>query len=484
MMRSFVSTVRVRWSAVGGYRPLLKIAIPLVLSNGAFSVQQFIDRMFLAWSSPEAVAAATPAGVLNFTVMSLFINTAAYAGTFVAQYFGAGRLERIGPVVWQTIYLSIAGAAVMVLFAPFAGPIFRLAGHGTAVAALEAEYFKILCVGSAFPILNAGLSGFYAGLGRTWPVMWINLEITGLNVVLDYWLIFGGLGIPPMGIGGAAIATVAATATGTVILALLILLRSDRRRFQLTHARLNVELLRRMVRYGVPSGLQVMIDVSGFTVFIMLVGRLGMENLAATNIALNINMLAFMPIVGLGIAVTILVGQQIGERSVERAEFSTYSGLHLALLYMTCIAAAYLFVPHLFLLPFTLNAAEGQYLPISATARILLRFVAFYSFFDALTLVFSSAIKGAGDTRFVVSVIALLSFCALIAPTALIVLVLHWSMFAAWTVATCYISALGVVFYLRFRAGAWKTMHVIEPAFEAAGPLAAGSENAAEAADR
>ncbi len=462
MKRSFPESVSVRWSSAGGYRSLLAVAVPLILSNGAFSLQQFVDRMFLAWSSPEAMAAATPAGILNFTLMSLFINTAAYSGTFVAQYVGAGRLERVGPVVWQTIFISIAGAAVMAMFAPLARPIFHLAGHGPPVAALEAIYFKILCLGSVFPIMTAGLSGFYSGQGRTWPVLWINLVVTGLNVILDYWLIFGGFGVAAMGITGAAIATVAATAAGTAIMGILVLARRDHRRFLLRRARIESGLIRRMIRYGVPSGLQVMIDVTGFTVFVMLVGRLGMQNLAATNIALSVNMLAFMPVIGLGIAVSILVGQQIGEQSIPTAEYAAYSGLHLALAYMVVIALAYVLLPDLFLIPYTLNAPAGQYDSISETARILLRFVALYSLFDALTLVFSSAIKGAGDTRFVVAVIATLSLGVLILPAALVVLVLHWGMFAAWTTATCYVSVQGIVFFLRFRAGAWKQMQVIE----------------------
>lgn len=462
MNETGVSRRQTRWSKEGGYRSLLKIAIPLVLSNGAFSLQQFVDRVFLAWSSPEAMAAAMPAGILNFMILSLFINTAAYSGTFVAQYVGAARPERIGPVVWQTIYLSLAGAAVMASLAPLAGPIFRLAGHGPAVAGLEIQYFRLLCLGSLSPILSAGLSGFYAGQGRTWPVMWINFAITGLNVLLDYWLIFGGLGVPALGIRGAALATIAATAAGTIVMGLLVLARRDRRKYNLHRPNLQPELLRRMIRYGVPSGLQVMIDVAGFTIFIMLIGRMGMQSLAASNIALNINQLAFMPVIGLGIAVSILVGQHVGERSVETAEYSTYSGLHLGLIYVVCIATAYLLVPQLFIRPYALNAPAGEYTAISATARILLRFVALYSLFDALTFVFSAAIKGAGDTRFVVAVIALLSIVVLIVPTALIVLVLHWGMLAAWTVATCYVCLLGIVFYLRFRAGAWKHMRVID----------------------
>jgi MATE family multidrug resistance protein len=83
--------IKDRWIIDGGYRELFVIAIPLIFSTATWSVQHFVDRMFLAWYSPEAIAAAMPAGMLSFTIISLFMGTAGYVNTFVAQYFGAKR---------------------------------------------------------------------------------------------------------------------------------------------------------------------------------------------------------------------------------------------------------------------------------------------------------------------------------------------------------------------------------------------------------
>ncbi|MBN1636203.1 MAG: MATE family efflux transporter, partial [Deltaproteobacteria bacterium] len=107
-----------RWLGQGGYREVLQMAIPLVLSTSAWSVQHFVDRMFLTWYSPEAIAAAMPAGILNFAIMSLFIGTASYVGTFVAQYYGAGQYNRIGTALWQGIYMSLIGALVLIFMIP------------------------------------------------------------------------------------------------------------------------------------------------------------------------------------------------------------------------------------------------------------------------------------------------------------------------------------------------------------------------------
>ena len=99
-----------RWPGAGGYREVLKLAFPLILSTGSMTIQHFVDRIFLTWYSPEAIAAAMPAAMISFTFMSLFIGTATYVNTFVAQYFGAKRNDRIGPAVWQGIYFSLIGA--------------------------------------------------------------------------------------------------------------------------------------------------------------------------------------------------------------------------------------------------------------------------------------------------------------------------------------------------------------------------------------
>ena len=88
--------IKQKWNHEAGYRELLVVALPLIVSTGSWSVQQFVDRMFLAWYSPEAMAASMPAGITNFTVMSLFIGTASYTGTFVAQYNGAGQKDGWG----------------------------------------------------------------------------------------------------------------------------------------------------------------------------------------------------------------------------------------------------------------------------------------------------------------------------------------------------------------------------------------------------
>ena len=456
-------SLKTRWAERGGYRQLLKMAVPLILSTGASSILHFIDRMFLAWYSPTSIAAALPAGVLNFAIICLFVGTVSYVSTFVAQYHGAKKPEKIGPSMWQGLYIALVGGAVLFAISFAASPIFRFFGHEAAIQEEEVLYFNILSKGSFFPIVAAAFAGFYSGRGKNWSIMWVNLAMALTNIALDYPFIFGKFGLPEMGIRGAAYATVIAGAVACVLYAILIFNKSNNGPYgTLAGWRIDRDLFGRMARYGIPSGVQYFVDVSGFAVFIILVGRAGAVELAATSITFNINSLAFLPMMGFGIAITVSVGQFQGEGRPELARRSVFSGAHLGFLYMIVVAATYILLPKLYIGLFALRADPEQFAPVREYVITMLRFVAVYTLFDTLVIVFASALKGAGDTRFVMVMILILSVFGLTLPTAIILLVLKAGVLTAWYVVSFYIILLGICFLIRFLGGKWKNMRVIE----------------------
>lgn len=169
----------------------------------------------------------------------------------------------------------------------------------------------------------------------------------------------------------------------------------------------------------------------------LVVGRLGTASLAATNIAFNINTLAFMPMIGCGIAISVLVGQYLGAQKPDIAKTAVYSGFHLTFIYMTGIAAMYVLVPDIFVAPFAHRADPKGFAEIYAYSVILLRFVAIYSLFDAMNIIFCSAIKGAGDTQYVMFMTVILSVFVLILPVYVTVEILESGLMMAWVFATC-----------------------------------------------
>ncbi len=447
----------------GGYRELVVLSIPLIITTASWSLQQFVDRMFLAWYSPSAIAAVMPAGMLNFSAMSLFMGICGYTTTFVAQYHGAGRNHRAGRAVWQGIWCSVIGGIILLVPIPFSSKIFTAIGHDPAIIGDESVYFSILCAGSWAPLASSALAGFFSGRGITWPVLWVNIFGTAVNIVLDYIMIFGRGGFPYKGIAGAAIATVISAVSVLLVYLFLFFQKGHEREFCTRSGwRPEKMLFRRLIRFGFPAGLQFFIEIFTFTIFILLIGRLGLMQLAASNIAFNINTLSFMPIIGLGTGVSILTGQYLGMNRPDVAEQRVYAGFKLALAYMACTGLVYVFLPGYLVAPFVRGMDFAQMPAISGMTETLLRFVALYSFFDAMSIIFSSALRGAGDTSFVMKAVLLVALCSLIIPAYLAVFLFHGGIYICWWILTVYAILLGFTFYLRFRHSRWKSMRVIE----------------------
>ena len=335
---NIVEKIRRRWSANGGYRDFLIIATPLILSTASWSVQHFVDRVFLTWYSTEALAAALPAGIASFTVISLFMGTAQYANTFVAQYIGARRPERVGPAVWQSVYLAIASGFLALIPAYFSTELFDLIGHTPAIRHQETIYFRILCYGTGLQVLATATSCFFSGRGETWILLAVNVVAIATNIVLDYALIFGHWGLPEMGMEGAAWATNIGLLVSALCFTGLFLSKRYRAEFATLRGwKFDPMLMRRLLRYGGPNGVNFMLDIMAFTFFLLIVGRLGPIPLAATNLAFNINSLAFMPLIGCGIAVSTMVGQCLGRDEPQQAEYCTWTGVHLAMLFAEAV---------------------------------------------------------------------------------------------------------------------------------------------------
>jgi MATE family multidrug resistance protein len=452
------------WNGEGGAREVLVIGYPLILSQMSFTIQTFVNRVFLTWYSPEAVAGAVTGLFSTWTLMGLFIGTAEYLTTFVAQYLGAGRPERIGAAVWQGIYFSLAAGVFVAALSPFAEPYFAISGHPASLRFYEVTYARYLMLG-AFPvILMATLSTFFAGRGKTLVVLIVNLVSTAVNVVLDYCWIFGHAGFPRAGVAGAAWATIVCQATGALIF-LVLLMRQDNRATYRTLAgwRFEAPLFGRLLRFGLPTGLQYSLEIFAFALFMMIVGRISTTVLAATGIAFSLNMIVFMPMIGLGVGVSSLVGRYLGAEQPELAERSTWSAFWLSLAYMSICGAFYVLAPRLLLGPFAMGADPVGLAPVIDVAVVLVRFVAVYSIFDMMNVIFAAGLKGAGDTTYPLALTIVLSWVAMLGPAYLACVVLGGGVYTAWTPASAYVILLGLLMLRRFKSGRWKALRVIEP---------------------
>jgi MATE family multidrug resistance protein len=456
--------LKIGWQGDGGGRQVALLAYPLILSHLSFTIQTFVDRLLLTWYSAEAVAGAVTGLFAVWSVIALFTGTGEYLTTFVAQYIGARRPARVGPALWQGVYSAAGAGVVLALLAPLAGPLFDLAGHDPALRRYEVEYARVLLLG-AFPVvLMATLSTFFAGRGETHVILFVNVLATVVNVVFDWLWIFGRGGFPEMGVTGAALATILSQVVGAAVYAGFILKRGHRATYHTGSGwRLEPWLIARLVRFGMPTGLQYSLEVSAFAVFLVIVGRIGTAELAASGIAFNLNMIVFMPMVGLAIAVSSLVGRYLGAERPETAERVVRSALAMSLAYMGACGLLYVFGAPLLLAPYGLEADPATWPRIAAIATVLLRFVAVYSIFDMLNLIHAAGLRGAGDTVYPMALTFVLAWIVMLGPAWVGCVGLGAGVYYAWTVASGYVLLLGLLMRRRFRAGHWKRMRVIEP---------------------
>jgi MATE family multidrug resistance protein len=451
------------WRRPCGGRDVLQLALPLVLSSLSWTLLTFVDRMFLMWWSRDSLAASFPAALLWWALLCCPLGVCMYAGTFVSQYFGNGQVHRIGAVVWQGVWIGLFAAPLAMLPMLFADSIFALAGHGAQVRVEEVTYFWIVSLSTPAMLVSNAFSCFYSGQGKTRVVMLVDMGSVLLNIILDYVWIFGHAGFPAAGIAGAAWATFVAVVAKVVVYGALLARTDNRRTFGSLDWAFDGPLFRRLLKFGGPAGMQMLLEVGGFTVFVFLVGSLGIKELAATNLAFNVSSLAFMPVFGLSTAVSILVGQQLGRNAPDLAARATWTCLWLATLYMAMVSAMYVGVPDLFLFGFFPGETTASNQEIRSIAVVLLRYVAAYNLFDALNMVFVSAIKGAGDTRFVFAT-SLIMAIILAVGTWAAVEYFGAGLHGCWMLVTAWVWMLGVVYWLRFLRGPWRSMRVIDTA--------------------
>lgn len=449
----------------GSMEDVIRIAIPLILASSSHALKLFTDRVMLSYDSPYALAASLSAGLIHFTLMTFFLGSVTYTETFVAQYIGARETSRVGIAVWQGIYLALLGGLILACGSFVAPPLFYALGDDPALRTYRIGYYRILSTQAVFQLLTATIGSFYSGRGRTWTLFAIEFLTVVVNLVGNWLLIYGNAGFPHLGIYGAGIATMFSTMLGTVVIFLLFLHPTNRIGYA-TWPRKTFDrsLFRRLLHFGIPNGIHLFLDLASFTLFVMLIQDAGAEVGVAATMALSFNAIAFIPMAGIGMTVTILVGQAVGARKISLAERAVTNASILVLGYTTLMVALFLLFPEMLLSIFSFHTLPTSR-EVQDLAILFLRYIAMYLFFDGLFLIYSGALKGAGDTRYVMWMTVAMSWVFFALPCLFLyrwtgpsLTTVHW----LWRFLVGNVVLMGIVFYQRYRGGKWRSMRVIE----------------------
>jgi MATE family multidrug resistance protein len=446
----------------GGAGELLKVAYPMVLSTASSTVMQFINRVFLAHYSPDALAACVPAGLLSFVFACFFFGVVSYTNAFVSQYYGRGKAASVSVAVWQGVWVSLFSGLLLLALTPLGYWIIAHSGHAPGVIELEKQYFLILNSGGIIFLTSGALSAFFTGRGKTKVPMAVNMAGNLLCILLSWLLIFGAGPVPALGMKGAAYSMVAGQTLMLGLYLALIFSPYNRRRYR-TARLIGVHkgLFLRLLKYGAPNGVGFFLDIASFGAFIFIIGAMDKVSLAASNIIASINMLAFMPVIGLGIAALTLVGKYIGMRKPDVAVRVTGNAARIAALYALGLGVLFALIPGVFVNIFG-SGHSAEYAEILALSRPVMKVLAVFVFFDAIGMIYADALRGAGDTRFQMLGASAAAWILFVPGIWYITHRAGGELIHAWAWAALYMVLLAAFFGLRFRSGLWRRIDILK----------------------
>lgn len=441
---------------------MIAIALPMVISSACETVMTFTDRLFLSRLGPEYMSASMAGGLTCFSMMTFVLGLTGYTTALAAQYLGANRKNLCAVAVTQALIISILAYPIIITARPLALWLFEVMNVPAEQLVYQKQYFNILLNGVLIGLLRNCLSSFFSGIGRTRIVMVSALTAMVVNVGANYLLIFGKWGFPPLGIRGAAYGTLVGGFCGLMVLTIVYFNSSTRREYRVADSfRWSADMLKKLLRFGYPAGLEFFLNLLAFNLLVMILHSHSAVTAAAITIVFNWDMVSFVPMIGINVGVTSLVGRYMGAGLPDTAHRATLSGLKLAWTYSGCILLTFAFFPDYLVGIFRPRQETALFADAFPMAVVMLRMAALYVMADAVMLVFGGALRGAGDTFWAMCISVALHW---ILVGILFVFVRIWDVppVASWLTLCCIFMLLSMLFYLRYRQGKWRSLRLVE----------------------
>ncbi len=461
-------SLRTRPSYVpGGAREMLSVALPMIASAACDTAMTFTDRLFLSRLGTPFMSAAMAGGLTAFMLMTFFVGLTGYTTAIVAQYLGARRPDKCALALTQALIICVIAYPIILLMRPLGYYLFAHANLDPTQAIPQRIYFDILVWGAIVGLLRQCFAAFFSGLGRTRIVMMSALGAMIANVVANYLLIFGKGGFPALGIAGAAYGTIFGSGVGLLVLVVGYFWPANRREFAVMKAwRFSRSAMGKLIHFGYPAGLELFLNLLAFNMLILAFHARGPEAAAATTVVFNWDMVSFIPLLGVNIGVTSLVGRYMGAGRPDTAHRATMSGLKLGWSYSFIMLLIFSLFAHPLVMVFRPAEHAELFDRVAPLAVVMLRLVSIYVLADATSLVFSGALRAAGDTLWAMGLSV--GFHYILVGAAIVLLhYFHTSVETAWTTVVFIILSASGLFYLRYRSGAWRKIRVISPEEEA-----------------
>ncbi len=453
-------------------------AWPTVVTMLSYTLMQFVDSLMVSVLGPLEVAAQGNGGAWSWVAISFGFGILTLVNTLVSQRVGAGRTDEIARYGWAGIWLALGfWLAVLVPFALVIGHAFGAMGHEPRLVEMETAYAQILLAAGIVTVGAKALANFFFGLQRPKVVTIAAMAGNIANIVGNYAFIYGERGLPELGLPGipgapelGLIGAAIGTALGSTVEALIPLVVFLSRRLDAAYAvrrnwRPDFAAMRDILRLGWPAGLQFGNEMVCWAIFMtVLAGSFGSAHMTAGWAAMRFVHMSFMPAVGLSTAATSLVGKHIGEGDHARAARSAHAAVAIGVVWMTLCALGFVLFRNeltgVFIDDGTPQDLASEIRAIGARIFIC---AAVFQTLDAIGIVYTGALRGAGDTVFPGVLTVVLSWGVIVGGgSAMVRLFPQLESTGPWIAATAYIAILGVVLAIRFERGGWRRLHLLE----------------------
>lgn len=435
---------------------VVKLAWPSILENMLQSVFGIVILLMVARLGPASVAGFGASNGLIMVAMATFFALSMGTTVLVAHATGARNPEAASLAAKQSLVLGlIVGLVITALGATFAPWLVAALGAGPEVVAEGATFLRIFALGAVFLVTTFVAGGVMRGAGDTRTPMLVTLATLILSLLLAYPLIFGRLGMPALGLGGAALASVIARAGGAAVLVALLLRPGGA--VCLTGRdgwRPALEPFRRLVNIGLPSMFESLFRSGGMLLFTVIVFQLGTVAAAAQQIAQQAVFFSMMPGFGFSMAATSLVGQSLGARNPERAGRASWFATRSCMTWMGLMGVVFFFGGSWIMRAFSDDPV------IVGQGAAALRVVALAQPGQALGMVLAGSLRGAGDTRYPMITTGLAMWLVRLPVAYLFGITLGFGLagvYLGWVVDSFVLAILN---WLRYRTGNWKARKV------------------------
>jgi MATE family multidrug resistance protein len=430
-------------------RQAIKLALPIVAGQLGIVLMGFFDVIQVGGLGAVYIGACGVANSVYFLFILLGMGTLFAVSPLVSESFGIQKPWKSIGVLRSAFYVAAALSAIFYVVILLATRYFSVLGETAHVTDLARRFLHLLNYSTPMLMFFTAGKQYMDGTGRTKVSMVITLLGLVMNVSLNQVLIYGKLGLPAMGIEGAAIAT-GISRTAMCLMICVFIWRDKQVRGLISEYRINraeeqISYVPHILRIGIPSGLQMFYEVAAFGAAQIMSGWLGEITLSAYQVAINMASITFMMVSGLAAAGTIMTGYAYGARDREGIKIAGVTVYGLTLCSQLLFALIFLLFNHQLPKIYTSNTE------VISIASALLILAAWFQLSDGFQVVGAGLLRGLQDTR-VPSFIALASYWLLMVPLSyLLTFTLGFGVKGIWIAFVIGLSAAALLMFLRFR---------------------------------